>query len=93
MPPDITTSLYQAVYVMYYPRKTDSALLRYRQNLKTLSYDTLVLAVGSVSNDFNTEGAKEYCYFLDNRAQADQFQKDLLNTYLDAQYSPTAQSS
>ena len=57
------------------------------KNLKTLSYDTLVLAVGSVSNDFNTEGAKEYCYFLDNRAQADQFQKDLLNTYLDAQYS------
>lgn len=55
--------------------------------LQTLNYDTLILAVGSVSNDFNTEGAQAYCHFLDNRTQADQFQKDLLHIYLDAQSS------
>lgn len=50
-----------------------------------LSYDTLILAVGSVSNDFNTPGVKEYCHFLDNPHQAVVFQQDLLNLYLDAQ--------
>lgn len=50
-----------------------------------LIYDTLILAVGSVSNDFNTPGVKEYCHFLDNPNQAVVFQQDLLNLYLDAQ--------
>lgn len=50
-----------------------------------LSYDTLVLAVGSVSNDFGTNGVQEYCHFLDSREQADIFQQDLLHLYLDAQ--------
>ncbi len=51
----------------------------------TLSYDTLILAVGSVSNDFNTPGVKEFCHYLDSRQQAEIFQQDLLNLYLDAQ--------
>ena len=38
-----------------------------------LNYDTLVLAVGSTSNDFATEGAKHYCHFLDSRQQAEIF--------------------
>ena len=50
-----------------------------------LEYDTLVLAVGSVSNDFNTQGVKEYCHFLDTPKQAEVFQQDLLHLYLDAQ--------
>ena len=50
-----------------------------------ISYDTLVLAVGSVSNDFSTPGVKEFCHFLDSREQADIFQQDLLHLYLDAQ--------
>lgn len=54
-----------------------------------LSYDTLILAVGSVSNDFNTAGVNEYCHFLDNPHQATVFQQDLLNLYLDAQNRDT----
>lgn len=48
-------------------------------------YDTLIVAVGSVSNDFGIPGAGKYCYFLDTREQADHFQDDLLKTYLRAQ--------
>ena len=51
----------------------------------SLSYDSLILALGSTSNDFNTEGVREYCHFLDNRAQAEQFQQQLLALYLNAQ--------
>lgn len=51
----------------------------------TLSYDTLILAVGSVSNDFNTTGVKEFCHYLDTPTQAEIFQQDLLHLYLDAQ--------
>ena len=50
-----------------------------------LQYDTLILAVGSVSNDFNTPGVQEHCHFLDSRQQAEIFQQDLLHLYLDAQ--------
>ena len=52
---------------------------------RSLSYDILVVAVGSTSNDFNTEGAKENCVRLDSRAQADYLQKEFLNLYLQAQ--------
>jgi NADH:ubiquinone reductase (H+-translocating) len=56
----------------------------------TLEYDTLILALGSTSNDFNTEGVKQYCHFLDNLEQAQKFQQDLLHVYLDAQHLPDA---
>ena len=55
---------------------------------RTLDYDTLILAIGSTSNDFNTPGAREFCHFLDNREQADQFQRELLNLYLQAHATP-----
>ncbi len=32
---------------------------------RRISYDTLVLSIGSTSNDFGTAGAKEHCHFLD----------------------------
>ena len=45
-------------------------------------YDTLILAVGSVTNDFGIPGVAEHCYFLDGRDQADHFHQDLLkNSY------------
>jgi NADH dehydrogenase len=44
-----------------------------------LRYDYLVLAVGSVSNDFNTLGAAENCLFLDDQRQADKFRHRLLD--------------
>lgn len=49
-----------------------------------LNYDWLVMAIGSTSNDFGTEGAREHCIFLDSRAQADRFQSEFLNMYLRA---------
>jgi NADH:ubiquinone reductase (H+-translocating) len=51
---------------------------------RTLSYDILVMAVGSQTNDFGTPGADKNCYFLDSLEQAAIFHKKLLNTYLKA---------
>jgi NADH dehydrogenase len=41
-------------------------------------YDTLVIAVGSVSNDFSIPGVAEHCLFLDSHVQADKFHSLLL---------------
>jgi NADH:ubiquinone reductase (H+-translocating) len=48
----------------------------------TIRYDVLVLAVGSVSNDFGVPGVKEHCTYLDSREQADKFRTRLLNNCL-----------
>jgi len=47
-------------------------------------YDTLIMAVGSVSNDFEIEGVSEHCLFLDNVRQAESFQNKLLEAYIRA---------
>lgn len=57
---------------------------------RELRYDTLVIAVGSTTNDFGTQGAQEHCLFLDSRAQAERFHKLLLSQYLHAHASPQA---
>ncbi len=44
-----------------------------------IRYDYLVLAVGSVTNDFGTRGVAEHCLFLDQRANADRFRQRLLD--------------
>lgn len=49
---------------------------------RELGYDYLVLAMGSVSNDFGTPGVAEHCYFLDSTRQAESFRRALLNTFL-----------
>lgn len=49
---------------------------------RQLSYDILVLAIGSISNDFGTPGVTEHCHLLDSNEQAQQFQKRLLNQFL-----------
>ncbi|WP_299809169.1 NAD(P)/FAD-dependent oxidoreductase [uncultured Shewanella sp.] len=36
----------------------------------TLNYDYLIIAIGAISNDFATQGAKEHCLFLDTPEQA-----------------------
>ncbi|OWQ38165.1 NAD(P)/FAD-dependent oxidoreductase [Pseudomonas sp. DrBHI1] len=51
---------------------------------RTLGYDTLVIAVGSNTNDFGTLGAAQHCLFLDSRKQAERFHQQLLNHYLRA---------
>jgi len=44
-----------------------------------IRYDYLVLAIGSVSNDFGTPGVRENCILLDDQAAADRFRNRLLN--------------
>lgn len=52
---------------------------------RSLEYDTLILAVGSMCNDFGISGVREHCHFLDRRAQADRFHQHLLRSYYAAQ--------
>ena len=46
---------------------------------RNVPYDQLILAIGSVSNDFGTPGVAEHCYFLDSLVQAERFHRALLN--------------
>ena len=49
---------------------------------RTFNYDTLVIAVGSQTNDFGIKGIKDYCMFLDTPAEANSFRQNLLrNVY------------
>lgn len=52
---------------------------------RTLKYDTLIIAVGSVSNDFGVPGVKENCIALDTQADAAVFHKRLINACIRAQ--------
>jgi NADH dehydrogenase len=47
-----------------------------------LGYDTLVLAVGSVLNDFGMPGVGEHCLHLDGLAQAERIQQRILGRFL-----------
>ncbi len=47
-----------------------------------IRYDYLVLALGSVTNSYNTPGADKHCMVLDDRDQADRFRLKLLNQCL-----------
>lgn len=56
---------------------------------RELPYDCLVVAIGSVTNDFQIQGVAEHCWFLDSRAQADSFHLRLLH----ACYAANAQAA
>ncbi|MGB5855193.1 MAG: NAD(P)/FAD-dependent oxidoreductase [Oceanisphaera sp.] len=49
---------------------------------RTLEYDILVLAIGSVSNDFGTKGVSDNCIFLDRPQQAEHFHDELMNRFM-----------
>ncbi|WP_409526116.1 NAD(P)/FAD-dependent oxidoreductase [Nitrincola sp. MINF-07-Sa-05] len=49
---------------------------------RTLSYDYLVLAIGSVSNDFGIDGISQHCMYLDSPQQAERFRQRLVNGFL-----------
>ena len=49
---------------------------------REISYDTLVISVGSTANDFGTPGAQENCLFLDSLIQARRFHNLMLNAFL-----------
>ncbi|MBA4501781.1 NAD(P)/FAD-dependent oxidoreductase [Marinobacterium marinum] len=50
--------------------------------VRTLYYDYLVMAVGSVTNDFGVTGVAQHCTFLDSRHQAETFRQTLLEACL-----------
>ncbi len=52
---------------------------------RALVYDILVIAIGSVSNDFGTPGVMEHAIMLDTQQQAERFNRRLLNACVRAQ--------
>lgn len=49
---------------------------------RSVGYDTLVIAIGSVSNDFGTPGVLEHAICLDTPEQAQRFNRRLINACL-----------
>src|ERR1700761_4631596 len=52
---------------------------------RSVGYDTLVIAIGSITNDFGTPGVAEYAVPLETLAQAQRFNRRLVNACLRAQ--------
>lgn len=52
---------------------------------RIFKYDTLIIAVGSTTNDFGIRGAREYSIALDTQEQAERFHRRLHNALLRAQ--------
>src|SRR5580704_18546768 len=52
---------------------------------RSVGYDTLVIAVGSITNDFGTTGVAEYAVPLETAMQAARFNRRLVNACLRAQ--------
>ena len=51
---------------------------------RKLQYDTLVLCVGSLANDFGTPGAKEHAIALESQYDAAKFHRRLINAFIRA---------
>lgn len=56
---------------------------------RELRYSKLIFALGSVTNDFGTQGAKQHCVFLDSPKSAKDFHTRLLNEFLKLQADST----
>jgi NADH:ubiquinone reductase (H+-translocating) len=52
---------------------------------RTFKYDTLVIAIGSTTNDFGIQGAREHSIALDTQEQAEKFHRRLHNALVRAQ--------
>lgn len=70
----------KTVFVAPTFNEKDEEIIPQRQ----FNYDTLIIAVGSVSNDFGIEGVSEHCMFLDTKKEAELFQNKLLEAYIKA---------
>ncbi len=55
---------------------------------RSFPYDTLIIAIGSVSNDFGTPGVQEHAIMLDTPEQAERFNRRLVNACLRANTHP-----
>jgi NADH:ubiquinone reductase (H+-translocating) len=49
---------------------------------RRLGYDTLVIAVGSVLNDFGVPGVREHCLFLDSAPEAERIHQQVFGRFL-----------
>lgn len=56
---------------------------------RTFQYDSLVIAIGSTTNDFGIKGAREHSIALDTQDQAEKFHRRLHNALLRAQTQTT----
>jgi NADH:ubiquinone reductase (H+-translocating) len=56
--------------------------------MRSFRYDTLVMAVGSESNDFGTPGVREHAVALDTPLQATRFHRRLVNAYIRGHAQP-----
>jgi NADH dehydrogenase len=56
--------------------------------LRYIPYDTLIMAIGSVTNDFGTPGAAEFAIPLETPEQAARFNRRLVNACLRANSQP-----
>jgi NADH dehydrogenase len=52
---------------------------------RSIGYDTLIIAIGSATNDFGTKGVAEFAVQLETPAQAKRFNRRLVNACLRAQ--------
>jgi NADH dehydrogenase len=55
---------------------------------RSFPYDTLVIAIGSTSNDFGTPGVKQHALSLDTQADAARFHARLVNACIRAHAQP-----
>ena len=53
--------------------------------IQTISYDTLIISIGSLTNDFGTQGVAQYAQRLESLADAKRFHLRLVNACLRAQ--------
>ncbi|BDM65262.1 NADH dehydrogenase [Shewanella sp. NFH-SH190041] len=49
---------------------------------RRIDFDYLVIAIGSIANDFHIPGVREHCEFLDSTAEALAIRKRLLNKFM-----------
>lgn len=56
---------------------------------RTFQYDTLVISIGSTTNDFGVKGAQEYSITLDTQEQAEKFHRKLHNALVRGQTQTT----
>lgn len=67
-------------------RKEKHVIIQEKHNKKEktenkIKFDILIIAIGSVTNDFNIPGVINNCLFLDNQKQANNFYKKMLNKF------------
>lgn len=53
---------------------------------RMLYYETLIMAIGSTSNDFNTSGVKDFAFSLDNLPTAEKFHDMLIEKVLQKEH-------